>query len=176
MDKQQLLSICPRAYRVDKYLPLLNKYMSEYKITGVYRESAFIAQILHESGKFFYTQEIASGKAYEFRKELGNTSAGDGVKYKGRGFLQITGKFNYQKISKSLGIDFVNKPELLCLPAYCVESACWMWVNMGLNILADNQEFKTITRRINGGLNGYAHRLSFYNKALKVLKDKLPTN
>ncbi|MFA6727822.1 MAG: glycoside hydrolase family 19 protein [Prevotella sp.] len=170
MTKEDLLRICPSVHGADTYVPIFNKYMGQYGIIGRMRESAFIAQVLHESGCFRYTEEIASGRAYEFRKDLGNTNAGDGERYKGRGFIQITGKSNYALISKSLGVDFVQFPQRLSEPTYCVESACWFWVTKGLNVLADNGEFKTITQRINGGLNGYAERLKYYKKALSILK------
>ena len=169
MTKEQLLKICPGAVKADLYAPLLDKYMKEYGITGRLRESAFIAQILHESGCFRYTEEIASGRAYEGRKDLGNDVPGYGIKYKGRCLIQITGYFNYVAISKSLKVDFVNHPEKLAEIPWCVEGACWWWVNHGLNVLADNGEFKTITRRINGGLNGYNDRVKYYKRALKVL-------
>ena len=169
MTKEQLLAICPSAHSVDIYLPVLNKYMEQYAITGKMRESAFIAQILHESGAFHYTEEIASGKAYEGRKDLGNTSKGDGQKYKGRGFIQITGKANYAKLSNYIGFDFISHPQQLSKSPYCVQSACWFWATKGLNCLADKGDFKHITRIINGGLNSYSERLEYYNKALKVL-------
>lgn len=172
MTREQLLSICPSVHHIDTYLPVLNKYMDQYAITGRLRASAFIAQVLHESGAFYYTEEIASGKAYEGRIELGNTSKGDGVKYKGRGFIQITGKSNYAKLSNYLGFDFVSHPEQLSKSPYCVQSACWFWATKGLNGLADKGDFKKITLRVNGGYNGYQERLKYYNKALEVLKDE----
>lgn len=172
MTREQLLSICPSVHHIDTYLPVLNKYMAQYAITGRLRISAFIAQVLHESGAFYYTEEIASGKAYEGRIELGNTSKGDGVKYKGRGFIQITGKSNYAKLSNYLCFDFVSHPDQLSNPPYCVQSACWFWSTKGLNGLADKGDFKKITLRVNGGYNGYQERLKYYNKALEVLKDE----
>ena len=170
MNKEQLLAICPKTHKVDVYLPLFNEWMSYYSINVKLRIAAFIAQVLHESDKLFYTKEIASGKDYEFRKSLGNVIAGDGPKYKGRGFIQITGRANYAAVSKGLGVDFVNHPELLEEPRYAVQSACWWWSTHGLNKLADSGKFEAITRIINGGLNGYTERLEYYNKALKVLK------
>lgn len=169
MTKEELLKICPGVVKVDIYYPLLDKYMKEYEIVGKLREAAFIAQILHESACFRYMEEIASGKAYEFRKDLGNTILGDGIRYKGRGGIQITGKANYAAISKSLGVDFVKFPQLLSETPYCIESACWFWVTRGLNVLADNEDMKNITKRINGGLNGYSDRIKYYKRALKYL-------
>jgi len=80
-----------------------------------------------------YNKEIASGAAYEYRKDLGNIYPGDGVKFKGRGLIQITGRSNYTAAAKALGIDCINHPELLEQPEWAVKSACWWWENKGLN-------------------------------------------
>jgi len=156
------------------YTPLLNKWMPYYSINTKLRQAAFIAQILHESGSFNYTTEIASGAAYDTGRlavKLGNTPQkdGDGQKYKGRGLIQITGKNNYSEISKAFNIDFISNPTLLSEPNYAVQSACWWWWNRKLNSLADNRSFLSITKIINGGINGYSERRSFYKKALSVL-------
>lgn len=156
--------------RIEIFLPNLNLFMPVYDITGKLREAAFIAQVLHESGMLKYTREIASGRAYEGRKDLGNVHPGDGIKFKGRGLIQLTGRFNYEAIGKVFGQDFIKNPDLLSTPSYAVKSACWFWQTRGLNELADHKAFETITKRINGGLNGYAERLHFYNKALEFLQ------
>ena len=118
-----------------KYLEWLNYFMSLYKINSDKKIAAFIAQIGHESGQLRYVEELASGKAYEGRKDLGNTQQGDGVKFKGRGLIQITGRFNYIQLSKDLGEDFIKTPELLSTPKYAVQSACWFWNKNKLNDL-----------------------------------------
>lgn len=118
MSKEELRKIAIYATQknINTFYPYLQKYMEEYGIVGRLRESAFIAQIIHESGSFKYVRELASGEAYEGRKDLGNTQPGDGVKFKGRGLIQITGRSNYTQISKEFGIDFVNIPILLESP------------------------------------------------------------
>lgn len=118
----------------------------------------FLAQLAHESGNFKYMEEIASGAAYEGRKDLGNTQAGDGKRYKGRGPIQLTGRANYRKYGQSLGIDFENNPEIVALPSVGLLVACKFWADNGLNALADQDDVLTITRRINGGTNGLADR------------------
>ena len=155
--------------KVALYVPLLNKWMPYYSINTKLRQAAFLAQILHESACFRYTEEIASGKKYEGRKDLGNTEKGDGERYKGCGCIMITGRANYAAVSKGLGVDFVAHPELLKEPEYAVQSACWWWTTHNLNILADRREFKQITYIINGGYNGYSSRLGYYTRALSVL-------
>jgi putative chitinase len=119
-----------------KYLSHFNKYMSQFGITTDKQIAAFFAQIGTESGQLKYAKEIASGSAYEGRKDLGNTQPGDGVRFKGRGLIQITGRSNYEKASKALGADFINQPELLEQPEWAVKSACWWWANAGLNKIA----------------------------------------
>lgn len=171
MTKEQLLRIARYATRkdIDVFYPYLAKYMTVYDIKGRLREAAFIAQIIHESGSFRYTREIASGKAYEGRKDLGNTQQGDGPRYKGRGLIQVTGRANYHQLSKELGFDFLKLPEALEEPEWAAYSACWWWADRNLNDLADIGDFRKITRLINGGTNGYEDRYNWYKIALNVL-------
>lgn len=161
-----------------KYLPYLDEYMPLYEINTKQRMAAFLAQIGHESGQLNYNEEIASGKAYEGRINLGNTEKGDGIKFKGRGLIQITGRANYQKLTNemrglALGVDFVTEPHLLKEPQYAVQSACWWWHNRKLNELADDDSevsFKRITRIINGGYNGYTDRYKIWQRAKQILR------
>ena len=118
-----------------KYIEWLNYFMPKYGIDSDKEVAAFIAQIGHESGQLRYVEELASGRAYEGRKDLGNTQAGDGIRFKGRGLIQITGRFNYTQLSKDLGEDFIKHPELLSTPKYAVQSACWFWNKNKLNDL-----------------------------------------
>ena len=118
----------------------------------------FLAQLAHESGNFRYMEEIASGAAYEGRKDLGNVNKGDGVRYKGRGPIQLTGRANYRKYGQELGIDFENNPAIVALPSVGMLVACKYWSENNLNVFADYDDVTTITRRINGGLNGFDDR------------------
>lgn len=118
----------------------------------------FLAQLAHESGNFRYMEEIASGAAYEGRKDLGNVNKGDGVRYKGRGPIQLTGRANYRRYGQQLGIDFENNPEIVAIPSVGLLVACKFWADNNLNALADQDDVATITRRINGGLNGFEDR------------------
>lgn len=172
MNRQELKKIAPyaSAKNISLYTPLLNKYMGRYGINTQARKAAFLATILHESGSLTYTEEIASGIAYEGRKDLGNSEAGDGKKFKGRGLIQITGRHNYSIASAALGIDFIKNPELLSEPDNATWVSCWWWQSKGLNELADKGDFRRITRVVNGGYNGWTDRLNFYNRAKDVLK------
>ena len=145
-----------------KYINYLDIYMEEYQINSSIRRQMFLAQIGHESEQLRYSEEIASGKAYEGRKDLGNINPGDGVRYKGRGLIQITGRSNYQKMSKALSNDFILYPEKLSEPIWAVISACCWWKEHKLNEIADSGDFKRVTRKINGGYNGLEDRLKLY--------------
>jgi len=174
ITEQQLQSIMPNARRqAGVFVSALNTAMQHYQIVGPKRAAAFIAQIGHESGQLRYVREIwgptAAQRGYEGREELGNTLPGDGRKYCGRGLIQITGRTNYAKCGEALGLDLISHPELLELPQHAAMSAAWFWKQKGLNDLADREEFNTITRRINGGLNGLADRLVLWKKAREVL-------
>ncbi len=154
------------------YLVPLNEAMDEYEINTARRQCAFLAQVAHESGSLRYVRERASGVAYEFRKDLGNTMAGDGKRYKGRGLIQITGRNNYRSCSIALyGTPDVllGKPEMLEAVIPACRSAGWFWQSNKLNALADENDFDLITRRINGGTNGAADRWIYYTRALEVL-------
>lgn len=156
--------------RISMFLPYLNKYMAKYGISNRMRACHFLAQIAHESGELRYTRELASGKEYEGRKDLGNTQKGDGVRYKGRGLIQITGRANYNQISKATGIDFEGHPDWLEWPQWATMSACWWWNKRGLNEMADRDELTNITKRINGGTNGLQDRLKYLGRAKKVIE------
>ena len=124
------------------------------------RLAHFLAQVGHESGSFKYMEEIASGAAYEGRANLGNTVKGDGVRFKGRGPIQITGRANYRYFGRQIGIDLERRPEIAAYPSIGLHLACAYWGNRRLNALADKDLVEDITRKINGGLNGLADRKS----------------
>ncbi|KAF0844318.1 putative chitinase [Methylovorus glucosotrophus] len=169
----QARSIMPLGVtRLSEFLLPLNSAMVEFDIKTPLQQAAFLAQIAHESGELRYTRELASGEAYEGRASLGNTEPGDGKRFKGRGLIQITGRANYKACSNALYGDeltLIKYPELLEKPKDACRSACWFWKSRGLNAPADAGDFEKITRRINGGLNGYDDRLKYYARAKKAL-------
>ncbi len=129
------------------------------------RLAHFIAQVAHESGGFRYMEEIASGQAYEGRADLGNTVAGDGKRYKGRGPLQLTGRANYRKFGRTIGVDLESHPEIAAYPSVGLWIACQYWTDRGLNKLADADDVEAVTRKVNGGVNGLADRKAYLAKA-----------
>ena len=181
---------CSASIYAEKFMPYINETCDRYAINTPIRQLCFLAQIGHESGGLFYTEELASGESYEGRKNLGNTVKGDGVRFKGRGLIQITGRANYKSLGDALGVDFMKTPILLggknvkkCTAdqlKYAVLSAGWFWNSRKLNSHADQINirktideginlihFKEITRKINGGFNGLADRLNRYKAGAK---------
>jgi putative chitinase len=156
------------------YIAPLNAAMAEFKINNRLRICAFLGQVAEESGQLAWFQEFASGWEYDISRNptlargLGNLTVGDGPRYKGRGPIQLTGRSNYVACGRALGIDLVDNPDLAIQPNIAFRTAGWFWSTHGLNALADQQDYRGITLRINGGYNGYATRLAFYERALTV--------
>jgi len=167
-ELRQIMPNCPASKRAD-YLPFIQQAMTEFEITSYLRETAFLAQLAHESAELRYMEEIASGAAYEGRKDLGNTQPGDGKRYKGRGPIQLTGRANYSKYGGLLGLDLVNDPTIAATKEVGFRIAGQFWKLNGLNELADVQQFKLITKRINGGYNGLDDRIKYYQRAKTVM-------
>lgn len=167
----QLSKIAPNASAaiLNVIYPPLMIAMEKYAINTKLRVAHFLAQVLHESGEFRYMQELASGQAYEGRKDLGNTYPGDGMKYKGRGLIQLTGRKNYQTYSTATGVNFVVEPTLVKEPKWATDVAGWYWKINGLNAFADANDINIITKRINGGYNGLELRKAYLTKAKLVL-------
>lgn len=157
---------------MNKVLELSKKYRSlltKYDINTPLRLAHFFAQIAHESGGFKYLTELGNKlyfNKYESRLDLGNTQKGDGYKFRGRGYIQITGRDNYSKLSKATNIDFINNPDILSEEVNAMVSALWYWNSRKLNQFADLDDIKTITKKINGGYNGLKERQEY----LKIYK------
>ena len=167
LDQNKLAKVAKGA--VKYYSPLV-KSMGEASITTKQRACCYIAQLAHESAHFNTLEEYASGKAYEGRTDLGNTQPGDGVRFKGRGAIQLTGRYNYTRASKDLGIDLVSNPKIVSEnPDIAFKVSAWYWNKCNLNSYCDNYDFRGLTKAINGGYNGYDSRLNYYNLANKYL-------
>ncbi|WP_434728622.1 glycoside hydrolase family 19 protein [Pseudomonas soli] len=151
--------------------PLL-EVLTRYRIDTPLRIAHFLAQIAHESGCLRYTEELASGSAYEGRKDLGNLQPGDGPRFKGRGLIQLTGRANYRQYGQYCTRDFENKddPALVSSdPALAVDVAGWFWANRKLNDWADKDDLREVTRRVNGGFNGLDDRAAYLARAKWLL-------
>lgn len=149
--------------------------MALYAIDSPARQAAFLAQVGHESGRLIYVRELwgptPTQEGYEGRADLGNTQPGDGFRFMGRGLIQITGRANYQTAAAALLLPLIDSPELLEQPGNAAQSAAWFWTSHGLNDLANVGDFNTITKRINGGLNGLQDRLALYALCKSALGD-----
>ena len=146
---------------------------AKFNITNVLRLAHFLAQCAHESGNWVYRTEIASGQLYEGRRDLGNTQPGDGVRFKGRGYIQTTGRANYKRFSDFIGEDCVANPNLIA-DKYPMMSAAFFFNSNNLWTIcdrgADDATVTALTRRVNGGLNGLQDRLRHFRKYYELLR------
>jgi len=149
---EQLLKCYPNTskLRAALFVEPLNQTFQRFGADTPQRIRYFLAQIGHESGELRYTEEIASGRAYEGRLDLGNTQPGDGVRYKGRGLIQTTGKTNYVLVGLALNLPLLEKPELLADTEPSAFSAGFFFQNNNLWPLCDSGDFKELSYRING--------------------------
>jgi putative chitinase len=174
ITEEFLKKLCPtsKADIVSGVVKHLNEYLAKYEVNTPLRVAHFIAQAAHESAHFQTLEEYASGKAYEGRKDLGNVNPGDGVRYKGRGIFQLTGRANYKTFG---GVFLENNPELAATPRISVLTALEYWKKHNLNPLADKDDLLSISKKINGfnpktGLpNGWTDRQKYLASAKKLL-------
>jgi putative chitinase len=187
------------ASKLDLYLPLLAAGMAEFAIDTPLRAAAFVAQLAHESSELrewsenlnysaaalltaFPTHfdaataaayarqpQLIANRVYANRMGNGAEESGDGWRNRGRGPIALTGADNYREYGAALGVDLVGNPDLAATPAVGFRIAGRYFAVNGCNELADAGDFTTITRRINGGLNGLADREMYYTKAKEVL-------
>ena len=196
INKELLIRIAGKHATAD-VMKELELVMDRYEINTPLRLCHFLAQVLHESAclqrrvenlnyseqgllatfpKYFTPEqakayarkpEMIANRVYANRMGNGPESSGDGWRYRGRGFIQITGKDNYQSASNDLGIDFVEAPEFMEQCPMIVSG--WYWDKRKLNLLADQDDIATITRRVNGGLNGFNDRKYYFEKCKEII-------
>ncbi|RIM32865.1 LysM peptidoglycan-binding domain-containing protein, partial [Staphylococcus caprae] len=156
----------------DSVVKDLNNALNKFKINTPKRIQHFMAQVAQESMKGLYPTEIASGDAYEGRTDLGNTHPGDGRKFKGGGYIQLTGRSNYTAFAKAMGDNkIVEKGVEYVANKYPWSSAAWFWSTKNLNSIVDKGGTVTdVTRVVNGGTNGLNDRIAYYNQAKKIFK------
>lgn len=170
MTPAELTAMMPAAgSRAMTFADPLTATMSEFGVDTPRRRASFLAQVCHESGSLRYVREIASGEAYEGRADLGNTHPGDGIRFRGRGLLQITGRANYMQCGVALCLDLIGSPELLETPINACRSAGWFWRSRDLNRYADADRFASLTRAINGGYTHLDDRIIHWLRIRKAL-------
>ena len=179
-------------------------------ITTPLRMAHFLAQALHETGRFTllrenmnYSEEqltkifgvghhsaaVTHDEAFDLARhperiaervygsgnphkaqELGNTEPGDGFRYRGNGILQMTGRGAHRRIGQACGVDFEGHPELATAPEHALKPALQEWTEGGCNGLADKNNIRAITLKINGGFNGLPERRVLFNRVLTLLE------
>lgn len=159
----------------ETYLPHLNQALRDAGCTTVLRAAHFMGQILHESGGLVYLREIHDGSNYEGRKDLNNIYPGDGKRFRGRGVIQLTGRYwatEFSKWAYSKGMVnsptyFVDNPEKMEQPEWAFRTASFYWTvaRPGLNALCDKDDLVAVTKAVNGGTRGLEDRRQYYLKA-----------
>ena len=177
-----------------------NDLLTSFDINTLLRKAAFYAQIDHESQHFSHTSENlnysakglletwpkrftpALAKGYEHKPEcianrvyanrLGNSNeaSGDGWKYRGAGYIQLTGKDNQLAFASFKGISLNEVGDYLRTETGAMESACWFWKVNKLNVYADAGKIDIVSKKVNGGYIGLKERKELYEKYLKELK------
>ena len=187
LDPVRVLSeVMGDAVTLDRYralLPAVSQCLAECECTTVARIAMWAAQTGEESGGLRWMEEIASGSEYEGRKDLGNIYAGDGIRFKGRGPIQVTGRLNYTMLSKwaharGLVPDdffFVTTPTALSSDQYGFMGVTWYWMTQRpMNAAADAGDIETASIYVNGRnpqtgrANGIEDRIARYNRALAM--------
>ena len=169
-----LRRLCPHGKR--RILAGIARHSSilvDYGLTkNELRLSHFLAQAAHETAGFRTLVEYGSTgyfrRRYGHRKDLGNRNRADGATYRGRGIFQLTGRANYRRYGHLLQLDLENTPSLAQNPEISLRIACEYWKRHKLNLYADRNDIRTITRRINGGYNGLVQRRRFFQRALSI--------
>lgn len=164
--------IAPTKAKDEIIIPLADALTTQfpvYQINTIFRAAHFLAQAAHESDGFHTLQEYASGAEYEGRDDLGNVNVGDGRMFKGRGIFQLTGRDNYVRMGKRLGLDLVNNPEWAAHADISASVALIYWTDRSLNTFADADDIRSITKKINGGYNGLDSRVAYLNSAKAAL-------
>jgi putative chitinase len=176
-DQLAMLCMYARLARLTLLAPHINKAIAEADAGTPLRAAMFLAQLAHESGEFRYSEELWGPTPAQLRyemphpkaAELGNTQPGDGLRYKGRGWIQLTGRANYAAAGKALTLELEASPELAAHVEVAGRVAAWFWRTHDLNEPADRGDVEACTRRINGGLNGIDLRLAYYERAKLAL-------
>jgi putative chitinase len=187
---------------VDAIVEFLPVYAKKYDFLKPIRLAHFLGQTAHESGgfrvvaenlnysadalrrvfprhfrvvdanKFHRNPEMIANHVYANRMDNGNYASGDGWRFRGRGLIQLTGRYNYTQFGKSIGMTAEQVVEYCTTPEGMIEASAWFWATNSLNQLADSDNIEAVTRRINGGTNGLDDRIKYTNNAKKALKVK----
>lgn len=162
----------------DTFMKFGPSIFDKYQINTPLRIAHFLSQMHHESMGFTHLRELRSDQSAEAKYghntrvgyNLGNTRPGDGAKYKGRGIIQLTGRYNYSVYGQLIGVDLLFHPERAEDSMLALKIACAYWHSKHLNELADKDDVRGITKKINGGYNGLLDRIHWLNKYKQEMK------
>lgn len=155
-SKESLLKTFGKYFKSDIIMPYTKVQLDAYN-----------KDLRPKASDYARKPEKIANRVYANRMGNGNEASGQGFLYRGRGFIQITGKDDYKMLSKDTGIDFLNNPDLLLTEVNSLISALWYWKKHNINALADKNDIKGVTRTINGGYNGIADRTELLNEYMK---------
>lgn len=171
-DNLSFITGRPAAIFSDDFADALSDVLYEYDIDTPMRAAHFLAQVCHESGGFRYPEEIwgptPAQERYEGREDLGNVQEGDGYRFRGRGYIQLTGRANYAEYGEDVGVDFLSDPDELTELPWSLDVCAWFWDKRGINDLADDDDVVAVTKRINGGTNGLEDRKRYLQRAKAI--------
>lgn len=175
INKQKLLELYKDSPAIQQtFGNLFDTLKKELILQNMYSDLTMIgilATIRTEVGRSYLPlPEEASGKAYEFRRDLGNIYAGDGVKYKGRGYIQITGRDNYYNYGQALKIDLVNNPDLALDPKIAMDILLLYFRDRHIQAYCNDKNWEKVRRLVNGGLNGYDVFMNVINQFLVCIE------
>ncbi|QHV94017.1 glycoside hydrolase family 19 protein [Spirosoma endbachense] len=170
---RQLLACGANPAYIDRYIHWIEFFKNDrrFEINTALRLSHFLAQLIHESMNFSRVLETGSGERYEGNKKLGNTEPGDGKKYKGRGLIQITGRWNYGACQRFFGEPYLERPELMERDKDAVAVSFWYWRFRKLNAWADKDNLQKVTSGINAGMDKIDRREKLLTKSKSALTD-----
>jgi predicted chitinase len=165
---------CSPSLIKDSEIKELNSCLQRFDIDNHSRLCHFLSQTAHETGGGRWLEELASGSAYEGREDLGNTNPGDGKRYKGAGWIQLTGRYNYRRFANFMKDERIMDGADYVVANYPASSAGFWWINNKMNELCDQKpSVKEVTLRVNGGVNGLADRQAYFRRCLDVIPLKL---
>lgn len=153
-----------------KYLPHLITFMPQYDIYTPLRQAHFLGQIALETNLLLWCQELASGAEYEGKAKLGNTEPGDGMRFKGRGLIQLTGRTNYKRYGEEINLDLLKSPNEQIVAkdaAHAVRASCFFWRDNNLNLPADQDDGAQVSTIVNGAACCTFTQRAYYTKRAK---------
>lgn len=153
-----------------------NRVIENLNYSATALRSVFGKYFPDESTALHYERkpEMIANRVYSNRMGNGDEKSGDGFKYRGRGFIQLTGKSNYESFGKSIGENIVSNPDLIATSKYAALSAAWFFHKNGLNYISDKGDsdlvIQEVSKKINGGLNGISDRISNFKSIFPLIK------